>query len=82
MIQFTITLTEENGGVHIKSESPDAPTATQAEIQVALKLSEKIKFWINSPDAKVKLKPEKGRIIPGRIPPPGWDKFREGPGGN
>lgn len=78
MIQFTITLKEVGGQVAVKSESPEAPDATEAEIQVAMKLSEKIKSWIGSKAAEVELAPEKRRIIPGRIPPPGFDKFQGG----
>ncbi len=65
MIEFKIQLMElpEGKGVKTHFETPDAPTATKAEIDVAMKLVEKLNFWIGSKQAEVVLPPEPRRIV-------------------
>lgn len=63
MIEFKIQLTESEDGVKVHYETPPAPEASRAEIDVAKKLVEKLNFWIGSKAAEVVLPPEPRRIV-------------------
>ena len=66
MIEFKIQLTELPDGKGVKThfETPDAPTATKAEIQLAQKIVKKLQFFMKTKAATIEL-PQEPRLLLG-----------------
>jgi hypothetical protein len=65
MIEFKLQLTElpDKGGVKVHYDTPPAPDATKAEIQLAQKIVKKLQFFMKTKAAAIQLPPEPRRII-------------------